>query len=302
MVKKVGILLFSKSDNEISDRAKRFEEEALKNSLEPQIFYNELFSVFFKENDLEIFYENKKLNPKDYRFFIGVYTTHGPGNFDHFSLPRFLELYGIKIFNSPDPAFLAKNKRESLIKLALAKLPIVPTGINYSCFYLDEHLNRINNNKIIAKANSSSLGYGVSIFDSHISFISFMEFISSAKIPPSIILIQPFLDANSEDLRIFVVGDKVVATMKRKANGIDFRANLSKGGFGEPIKISQKIKNLSIKAAKILGLDYAGVDILFHHNKPYLLEVNPNPGFKIEEITQINIAGEIIKYCAKKAK
>jgi len=100
------------------------------------------------------------------------------------------------------------------------------------------------------------------------------------------LLIQPYIESNSTDYRIFVVGNKVAAAMKRKGSGIEFRSNVAKGGNGEKIEPTKEMKQMAIKATKILGLDYAGVDIIKDKNgKNMIVEVNSNPGLEIEKIT-----------------
>ncbi|PIR05778.1 hypothetical protein COV56_00985 [Candidatus Kuenenbacteria bacterium CG11_big_fil_rev_8_21_14_0_20_37_9] len=149
--------------------------------------------------------------------------------------------------------------------------------------------------------NSGSLGYKVSVFESHISFISFMEFMGGL-VDSASILIQPFINAGHEDHRLIVVGDRVIAAMKRKARGIEFRSNISKGGIGIKFKPTKPMVDLAIRSTKILGLDYAGVDIIEEKEKMMIVEVNANPGLEIEKITGVNIVKEIIQYGIKKVR
>lgn len=300
--KKIGILIFSNENSIERIRAERFVQEIKNEKIIPEIFYGDLFSVFFKQNKLDIFYNNKKFNPREFLYFLPRYNLTNSELYNKFSIVNFLNKTGIRTFNSFESAFLAKNKRDSLVLLALNGLPIIPTGINYSQFFLDKQLEYNKNNKIVVKANSSSLGYSVSRLDSQISFISFMEFVASHGINSANILIEPFIESNNQDYRLIVVGNKVVAAMKRQAKGIEFRSNISKGGLGTKIKISKAMEVLAIKATKILNLDYAGVDIIKSKNKLMLVEVNSNPGLEIEKITNVNVVKEIVKHCIKKVK
>ena len=301
--KKIAILLFTSDDLREITRAERLAQEIKNIGLVPEIVYCDLFSVFFKQNKLEIFYDSKKFNPEKFLCFLPRYSLTTGDLYNKFSIIHFLNKLGVKTFNSPQAAFLAKNKRDSLVLLALHDLPIIPTGINYSQFFLDEHLRRNKNNKIVAKANSGSLGYAVSLLDSQISFISFMEFMGSQNIEPANILIQPFIKSKNQDYRLIVVGNKVVAAMKRQAKGIEFRSNISKGGTGTKIKPDKKMVRLAIQATKVLGLDYAGVDIIKDSKgKLYIVEVNCNSSFEIENITNINVAQKIIQYCIEESK
>ncbi len=301
--KKIGILIFAKHTSQpLRERThSRFVEEIEANGYQAKIFYYDLFQVFFSTNKLEIYYQNKKFNPKIFLCFISQYYFLNGEFANNLFLVNALNKLGIKVFNSLTSAIKAKNKRESLFLLAQHGLPIIPTGINFSQFFLDQQLKHFGKSKIITKANIGSMGYGVTVLDSHISFISFMEYIGTKEQPVNI-LVQPFMDAKAEDYRIFVVGTKVVAAMKRKAKGVEFRPNVSKGGLGKPIKVTKKISDLALKATKVLGLDYAGVDIMQVKNKLMLIEVNSNPGLEIENITGINIVTKIVKHCIKKSK
>ncbi len=300
--KKIGLLYFNGQGDGINEHVlKRFEEEASKNNyqLQPLPYY--LFSVFYKQNNLSIYFNNKKFNPTDYKCIIARYNITSRYNLYHsFSIARYLELKGLKIYNSPQAALLAKNKRDSLLKLALHNLPVIPTGINYSTFHLDNHLKKNLHKKFVVKANNGSLGCQVTLLESPISFISFMEFVGST-MEPSNLLIQPYINSNGQDYRLIVVGQRVIAAMRRQGRGIEFRSNISKGGQGVKIKPSPKMIKLAIQAANILGLDYAGVDIIKQKNKLMIVEVNANPGLKIEEITQTNVVDKIIKYSLKRS-
>lgn len=135
------------------------------------------------------------------------------------------------------------------------------------------------------------------------SLISIFEMIATQNIPASSLLFQKFIhEAGGKDIRLVVVGNKVVAAMKRSSQGIDFRSNLSGVGKGTSVeKLPVKVKKIAIKAIKTLGLDYGGVDILISKRDPLIIDVNSNPGFKIERVTGKNIGKEILKYIIKKA-
>lgn len=110
------------------------------------------------------------------------------------------------------------------------------------------------------------------------------------------LVIEEFIKANNEDIRFFVVGDKVVASMKRTAQNGDVRSNLHAGGKGE-IYVGKPIyEEIAVRAAKAVGAGIAGVDIMLHKNKPYVLEVNMNPGFAISDVTNKNIFANIADY------
>ena len=118
------------------------------------------------------------------------------------------------------------------------------------------------------------------------------------------ILQQEFIkEAGGSDIRCFVIGDKVVAAMKRQAPEGEFRSNLHRGGSAELVTITAKERATAIKAAKVMGLNVAGVDLLRSNRGPLVMEVNASPGLEgIEGSTKLDIAGMIVEFIEKNAK
>ncbi|AWV08308.1 30S ribosomal protein S6--L-glutamate ligase [Marilutibacter maris] len=117
-------------------------------------------------------------------------------------------------------------------------------------------------------------------------------------------LVQEFVaEAKGADLRCFVVGGKVVAAMKRQAPKGDFRSNLHRGGRARGVKATLTEQDVAIRAARVLGLGVAGVDLIRSGRGPLVLEVNASPGLEgIEEATGVDIAAEIVRYSAERHK
>jgi ribosomal protein S6--L-glutamate ligase len=110
-------------------------------------------------------------------------------------------------------------------------------------------------------------------------------------------LVQEFIkESEGSDIRVVVVGGKIVASMMRQSVDDEFRSNLHQGGIGSPIKLTSEEGKIALKAAKAMGLSTCGVDMLRSNRGPLVLEVNSSPGFKIETITEKNVAGKIIEY------
>lgn len=118
------------------------------------------------------------------------------------------------------------------------------------------------------------------------------------------IIIQEFIkESKGSDIRCFVVGEKVVAAMMRRAEPGEFRANIHRGGGAEKIKITKAERAAAVKAAKIMGLRMAGVDLLRSDRGPLVLEINSSPGLEgIEKATGVDVAGKIIEHIEKNAK
>jgi ribosomal protein S6--L-glutamate ligase len=118
------------------------------------------------------------------------------------------------------------------------------------------------------------------------------------------ILLQEFVaEAQGRDVRALVVGDRVAGAMRREARKGEFRSNLHRGGFGKAADLSREVEEAAVRAARVLGLDVAGVDLLESANGPKVMELNSSPGFEgLERATGLDIAGEIIACAAVKAE
>jgi len=118
------------------------------------------------------------------------------------------------------------------------------------------------------------------------------------------ILVQEFIkEAGGSDVRCFVVGGKIVAAMKRQAVPGEFRSNLHRGGSAEGIKISPEERSTAVRAARTMGLNISGVDILRSNHGAVVMEVNSSPGLEgIEAATGVDVAGKIIEFIEKNAK
>lgn len=117
------------------------------------------------------------------------------------------------------------------------------------------------------------------------------------------ILVQEFIkEANATDIRCFVIGNKVVASMQRKGAEGDFRSNLHRGGSAEAIKITPEERSTAVRAARAMGLNVAGVDMLRSNHGPVIMEVNSSPGLEgIEKASGKDIASRIIEFIEENA-
>jgi ribosomal protein S6--L-glutamate ligase len=118
------------------------------------------------------------------------------------------------------------------------------------------------------------------------------------------VIIQQFIaEGAGRDYRAFVIGNKVVAAMKRTAPAGQFRSNIHRGGSGSLVTLPKDFSTAAIRAAKKLGLRVAGVDLMDSNSGPLVIEVNSSPGFEgIERATGLNIASQIVRYMIKTAK
>ena len=117
------------------------------------------------------------------------------------------------------------------------------------------------------------------------------------------ILLQEFVkESAGTDIRAFMVGGKVIASMKRQSLDDDFRSNIHQGGEGVSVKLTDEERKTVQKAAKAMGLSICGVDIMRSDRGPLVLEVNSSPGFAIEKVTGRNVAEKIIEHVEQNAK
>ena len=165
---------------------------------------------------------------------------------------------------------------------------------------IDSLIQQVGGAPLIIKLLEGTQGMGVILADTYQSAKSIIEAFQGLNID---VLVQEFIpEADGEDLRCLVIGDKVVATMKRISNPGEFRANLHRGGKAENVKLTAEERNMAIKSAKVMGLKLAGVDLIRSHQGPLVLEVNSSPGLEgIETVTGIDISDKIIECLEKNA-
>jgi len=228
-----------------------------------------------------------------------VLSRTGSGTGYHaLSVLRHLEQLGVPVINSSQSIEIAKDKLHSTQLLAncgistprtmLARFPVktevIKKTIGFPC---------------VIKVLSGSYGKGIHLVSSEKALQELMEFVDSLSSPLNII-IQEYIDtAPGQDLRVFCVGDRVLGAMKRSSTDGDFRANITRGGVGEPYLVNSEIKEIALETMNCLGLTIGGIDLLFHEQSFKVCEANSAPGWVgFEEATGINVAKELVDYCA----
>ena len=158
-------------------------------------------------------------------------------------------------------------------------------------------IDRVGGAPVIIKLLEGTQGMGVILAEKANVAEAIIETLQSTK---QNVLIQKFVsESKGTDIRAFVIGDRVVAAMRRKAQGQEFRSNVHRGGKTERIILDEVYCETAIRAAQIMGLRIAGVDLLESKDGPQVMEVNSSPGLKgIEAATQLDIAGAVIDYIA----
>ncbi len=192
------------------------------------------------------------------------------------------------------------NSRDKLRSLQILSRHHV--GIPRTTFVRDKKdvlpaIERVGGAPVIIKLIEGTQGIGVLLAESVKQAESIIELLQSQK---QNVLIQKFVaESKGKDVRAFVVGDQVVAAMRRVAQGQEFRSNVHRGGIAEPIELDEQYAETAVRCDKILGLRVAGVDMLEGKDGPQVMEVNSSPGLEgIESATELDVAGAVIDYIA----
>jgi ribosomal protein S6--L-glutamate ligase len=214
------------------------------------------------------------------------------------AIVRQFEMMGVYCLNSSNAIGRSRDKLRSLQILSRRDLPLPKTSFAHSTEQTDELIKLVGGAPNVVKLLEGSQGKGVVLAETRKASESLIDAFRELD---ANFLVQEFIkDANGSDIRCFVVGGKVIATMMRQAKEGEFRSNIHRGGTGTPIKITPEEKRIAIAAANAMRLNMAGVDIIRSNTGPRILEVNSSPGLEgIEGCTGQNIAVEIIKYLEK---
>jgi ribosomal protein S6--L-glutamate ligase len=213
---------------------------------------------------------------------------------------RQFENMHIYTLNDAAAILRSRDKLHSLQLLA-QHVPLPKTGFAHTQEDLLNIIEKMGGYPLVIKLLEGSQGKGVILAETPATATSIVD--SFHRLKAQFLVQQYIEDAHGSDIRCFVIGDEVVATMQRQAQAGEFRANLHRGGKGTYIEITAEERAMAIKAAKIMGLNVAGVDILRTPKKSMVLEVNSSPGLKgIEHVSGIDIAGKIIEYIENQIK
>jgi ribosomal protein S6--L-glutamate ligase len=214
---------------------------------------------------------------------------------------RQFEMMGVYPLNESVAIGRSRDKLRSLQLLARDGIGLPVTGFANSAKFADDVIKVAGGAPVIIKLLEGTQGIGVVLGETHNSAKSVIEAFGGAKIN---ILVQEFIkEAGGMDIRCLVVGEKVVAAMKRQGAEGDFRSNLHRGGSAAMIKITPEERSTAVRSAKAMGLNVCGVDLLRSNHGSVVMEVNSSPGLEgVENATGIDIAGKIIEFLEKNAK
>ena len=214
---------------------------------------------------------------------------------------RQFEMMGVYPVNESVAITRSRDKLRSLQLLSRKGIGMPVTGFAHSPDDIQDMLKMVGGAPLVIKLLEGTQGIGVVLAETEKASESVIEAFMGLK---ANILVQEFIaEAGGADIRCFVVGEKVVAAMKRQGKEGEFRSNLHRGGTAELIKLTPEERSTAVRAAKIMGLNVAGVDILRSNHGPVVMEVNSSPGLEgIEKATGKDVSSLIIQFIEKNCK
>jgi ribosomal protein S6--L-glutamate ligase len=245
----------------------------------------------------EIFYNGERLPVYDAVIpRIGASVT-----FYGLAVLRQFEMMGVYPLNESVAIGRSRDKLRSMQILARDGIGLPVTTFAHDPKETEEVVKLAGGAPLVVKLLEGTQGIGVVLADTDRSAKSVIEAFRGANVN---ILVQEFIkEAGGSDIRVLVVGGKVVAAMKRQGAEGEFRSNLHRGGTAQTIKISPEERSTAVRAAKALGLNVCGVDLLRANHGAVVMEVNSSPGLEgVENATGIDIAGMMIEFLEKEAK
>jgi len=214
---------------------------------------------------------------------------------------RLFEASGIFCVNGSLPITRARDKLRCLQQLARKGIGLPVTGFAHSPDDIDDLIKLVGGTPLVIKLLEGTQGIGVVLAETKNAARSVIDAFLGLK---ANILLQEYVhEAGGADIRCFVINGKVIAAMQRQAQNGEFRSNLHRGGHAYPVEITEEERKTAIRAARVIGLNMAGVDILRSKRGPLVMEVNASPGLRgIESATGINVADMVIEFIEREAR
>ncbi len=285
------LAILSCGPNSYSTR--RFKEAASKRNHQVKVLNTLKFAIDLQQGAPDLYYRQRHLSHYD-----AVLPRIG-ASITYYGTAVVRQFQEMDIFCA-NPAHGIVSSRDKLRSLQILSRHHI--GIPQTTFVRDKKdvlpaIERVGGAPVIIKLIEGTQGIGVLLAESTKAAESIIELLQSQK---QNVLIQKFVaESKGKDIRAFVVGDRVVAAMRRVAQGQEFRSNVHRGGVAEPVELTDEYAETAVRAAQITGLRVAGVDMLESKTGPQIMEVNSSPGLEgIEKCTGLDIAGAVIDYIA----
>jgi ribosomal protein S6--L-glutamate ligase len=213
---------------------------------------------------------------------------------------RQFEMQGVFPLNESVAIGRSRDKLRALQLFARDGIGLPVTAFAHDPGKSEEVIREVGGTPVVIKLLEGTQGMGVILAETEASAKSIIEAFSAANVN---IMVQEFIrEAGGTDIRAFVIGDKIVAAMRRTGGKGDFRSNLHRGGKADKVTLSAAEEETALKSARILGLNVCGVDMLRARRGPVVMEVNSSPGLEgIEKATGIDIAALMIEFLERRA-
>ena len=269
---------------------RRLVEEARLRDIDVAVINPMQFSLFVAEQDIGILHQGQKFDFDAVIPRIGhSITKHGV------AVLRHLEQLDVWTANTSQGILQSRDKLHSSQILARYRIPTPRTAYVRDMKDIERAIEAVGGLPVVVKVTQGTQGQGV--FLRH-TLHETTNLVQGLLVTGKAVLIQEYVaESHGKDIRALVVGGKVVACMRRKARGREFRSNYHLNGTVEKVDISEEYADVACRAARVLGLNVAGVDLLEGNDGPLVLEVNSSPGLEgIEKASGANVAGAIIDY------
>lgn len=269
----------------------RLRQAALDRDLKVKVLDTTKFSIDLRSGEPELYFRNKRLSHYD-AFLPRVGTSI---TYFGTAVVRQVEQMGIFSANSSNGIMSSRDKLRCMQILSRHDI-----GIPETTFVRDRRdvlpaIERVGGAPVVIKLLEGTQGVGVILAENNKVAEAIIETLHSAK---QNVLVQKFVaESRGRDVRAFVVGDRVVAAMRRVAQGQEFRSNVHRGGKAEPVILDPEFERTAVRSAQIMGLKIAGVDMLEGSDGPKVMELNSSPGLEgIENATGLDVAGSVMDY------
>ncbi|MFT4861129.1 MAG: ribosomal protein S6--L-glutamate ligase [Pseudohongiellaceae bacterium] len=285
------LAILSCGPNSYSTR--RLKEAAIQRGHEVKVLNTLKFAIDLQQGEPDLHYRQKELSVYDAVLpRIGASITYYGT-----AVVRQFQQMDVFCANTAHGIINSRDKLRSLQILSRHHIGIPRTAFVREKKDVIPAIERVGGAPVVIKLIEGTQGIGVLLADTMKQAESIIELLQSQK---QNVLIQKFVaESKGKDIRAFVVGDRVVAAMRRVAQGQEFRSNVHRGGIAEAVELDEQYKQTAVRAAQILGLQVAGVDMLEGADGPQIMEVNSSPGLEgIENCTKLDIAGAVIDYIA----
>lgn len=269
---------------------KRIVEEAKKRGIDVEVCDPMKFSLVVSEGTVDVLHKGRHFNHDAVIPRIGhSITQHGV------AVLRHIEQLGIWTANTGQGILQSRDKLQASQILARNRIPVPKTVYVRDILDVEQAIETVGGLPVVVKVTQGTQGEGV--FLRHTAF-EVRNLVQGLLVTGKSVLVQEYIaESHGKDIRALVVGDEVVACMRRRARGREFRSNYHLNGTVEKVELPEGYAEAACRAARVLGLNIAGVDLLEGKDGPLVLEVNSSPGLEgIEKASGVNVAGAIVDY------